>query len=145
MALEVVVGARGPVPKRTEERLGHMTKAEKASRSRPGVSRPAVAAPVCPDDFHPVARRWYESLAESGQSVFYEPSDWATALYVGHQMSRDLHSSRLSSQAFAAVMSAMGELLTTEGSRRRVRVELARHSPAAAPVAVMNDYRDLTG
>ena len=39
---------------------------------------------------HPAARRWFESLAESGQSAFYEPSDWATAYVLAETMSREL-------------------------------------------------------
>jgi hypothetical protein len=79
-----------------------------------------------PENTHPIARRWYRSLKESGQAALYEPSDWAAAVLVAEAMTRLLASARLSAVGFAAVWSAMGELLTTEGARRRARVELER-------------------
>ncbi|MBH1936509.1 hypothetical protein I5Q34_19885 [Streptomyces sp. AV19] len=97
-------------------------------------------------DWHPIAVRWFKSLRDSGQSQFYEQSDWATAYYVAEAMSRNLASGRFSAQLFASVMSAMTDLLTTEGARRRARIELERESggvdPAeAARVALMDAYR----
>lgn len=75
------------------------------------------------------------SLAGSGQARFYEPSDWQTARYVAESMSRNLSAGRFSSQHFAAVMSAMTDLLTTEGARRRARLELDRPEPESKPGA----------
>jgi hypothetical protein len=123
----------GPAPKRSTERR---------RRNKPTV--PVVTATsgstTRRDDWHvdpawhPIAVEWFESLASSGQSRFYEPSDWATARYVAHAMSVNLNSgARLSGQLFASVMSAMVELLTTEGARRRARVELEKVEPKAPP------------
>lgn len=78
------------------------------------------------EDWHPVATQWYLALQKSGQKIFFENSDWAQAFYVAEAMSRSLRSSRLSGQLFSAVISASAELLTTEGARRRMRVELER-------------------
>jgi hypothetical protein len=113
-----------------------MTKAERAGRST------AEAA-----DLHPIAAAWYESLKTSGQSVFYQPSDWATAVVHAEVLSRLLSSSRLSAQGYAAWTSATTELLTTEGARRRARLEIERRPEKQKPaaVSVMSDYRDLTG
>jgi hypothetical protein len=93
--------------------------------------------------WHAIAREWFESLGESTQSSLYEPSDWATARYVAEAMSRNLNvGQRFSANLFAAVMSAMNELLTTEGARRRARVEIERHAGVEPPaVAIMERYR----
>ncbi|UQI46730.1 hypothetical protein M1P56_21435 [Streptomyces sp. HU2014] len=115
----------------------------------PLVKAGAGAAPVVPlpsEEWHPIAADWFQALQESGQSQFYEQSDWATAVYVAEAMSRSLISGKFSAQLFQSVMSAMTDLLTTEGARRRARVELeraaGREDPVeAARVALMDAYR----
>lgn len=106
-----------------------------------------VEAPEVDPSWHPIAQDWYRSLAQSGESRFYEPSDWATARYVAEAMSRNLNSGKFSGQLFQAVMSAMTELLTTEGARRRARIELERNQgPQEDPkVTAINDYRKRLG
>lgn len=146
------MGDRGPVPKRSEESLGHKTKAEKSAVTK---SSGAAEVPVPEADprWHSIARQWYESLAESGQSRYYEPSDWWTAQYLAEAMSRNLDSDRFSAQLFAAVMAGATELMTTEGARRRLRLELQRPQPDEAPgedeggarVTRLDEYRDLYG
>jgi hypothetical protein len=135
-----VVGPRGPVPKRSSERR-RRNKPEGAEV----VQAPTVCVlewPAVDEDWHPIAARWYRSLERSGQSQFYEDSDVAAAVYVAEAMSRSLKG-KLSSVMFAAVMSAMTELLTTEAARRRARIELERQTDAAEPPAVasMERYR----
>lgn len=140
------MGARGPVGKRSDQRLGHRAKAEAEE-----VTKVEVAAPVVPvmepdADWHPIAQDWFRSLGESGQRAFYEPSDWQTARYVAEAMSRNLSAGRFSAQLFAAVMSGMSSLLTTEGDRRRLRIELERQAPVdadeEAAVAALDEWRD---
>lgn len=129
----------GPVPKRSSERRRRNKASDVESVEFAGV----VEAPPADEEWHPIARSWYESLAESGQSQFYEPSDWAHARYVAEAMSVNLSASRFSAQLFASVLSGMTELLTTEGARRRARVEIARElgDESDAPVTAMDDYR----
>lgn len=116
------MGARGPVPKRSEERrrrnIGDAPTI--AVRSEP------VVAPDPPKRLHEVALRWYESLRESGQSDLYEPSDWAAAQLVAVAMNKCLRGKRFSAPLFAAVWAAANDLLTTEQARRRARVEVQR-------------------
>lgn len=134
------MGARGPVPKRSDQRR----RRNKDGVITKGVSTGVVEWPEPSDLWHPVAVAWYQSLEESGQSDYYEPSDVWTARYVAEAMSRNLQHGRFSAQLFAAVMSAMTELLTTEGARRRARMELQR-DPAEVEdprVAVLANYRD---
>ena len=120
------MGTRGPVAKRMAERLGHVTKAQKASVNSIKVEG-VVKPPPANREWHPIARRWFNSLKTSGQCVYFEPSDWAAAYLVAEAMTRNLATgNRFSGQLFATVWSAMSELLTTEGSRRRVRMEIER-------------------
>lgn len=141
-------GTRGPIPKRSDQRR---------RRNSPDTPTTVVAPPAAPVtqpplEFvaHPIAAAWYASLAESGQAIFYEPSDWAAAVLVAFDMTRHLNARRVSSQMLAALWSAMGDLLTTEGARRRVRMEIDRNAGAeddaqAAKVSVLNDYRRSVG
>lgn len=116
---------------------------------RKGQAGAAPEIPEAHDDWHPIAVRWFESLKDSGQSHYYEASDWATAEYVAEAMSRNLSQGKFSAQLFQSVSSAMTELLTTEGARRRARVELERamdDAPADDPaVALMENYRKAAG
>lgn len=139
------MGQRGPVSKRTEELMGHKTKAELAERDRaPSGTAAVVPIPDADPDWHPIALAWFESLSESGQHRFFEPSDWATARYVAEAMHRHLASGSFGAQMFAAIMSAASELLSTEGSRRRLRLELQRNNEAPeqnAGVTAINEYK----
>lgn len=136
----------GPVPKRTDQRR-RTNKPEIPVASAP--STQAVVAPDADLGWHPIAARWYESLARSGQAAFYEPSDWAHACLVTEAMSRMLYSDRLSAQMFASVDAASVRLMVTEGDRRRLRVELERRKPAdedeEAGVANMQEWRTRLG
>jgi hypothetical protein len=141
------MGERGPVGKRSGQRKGHRSKAEKAEAEKvPATGRVTVPEPS--QEWHPIARDWYRSLGESGQSRFMEPSDWAAARYVAEVMTRNLTAETFSAALFAAVWSAMDSLLTTEGARRRVKVEVERGEPAPeeqAPVTQLDEYRQLLG
>lgn len=139
------MGSRGPVPKRSSARLGH-SKKEKVD-SVPAVTA-TVEIPKANSRWHPIARDWFNSLADSGQSQYFEPSDWQAARLLGDVMSRNLkQTSRFSAVLFQAVWSAMNDLLTTEGARRRVRMEIERGDPAAQPASVtaLADYRKTLG
>ena len=131
----------GPLPKRTSERR---------RRNKPPIAVESVAGgavivpPPVPPNLHPIAERWFESLRTSGQSQFYEPSDWAAAEYVATVMTKNLLSPQLSAVMFAAVWSAMTDLLTTEGARRKARIEVEREQATAevpASVKAIADYR----
>ena len=129
------MGARGPVAKRSEERMGHRSKEEKDSITKAPSGAPAD---------------WYLSLRESGQAAFYQPSDWAVARYAAELMSRVLDCSERgpNGQLVAALNSVMSSLLTTEGDRRRARMELERKKPvggASAKVTALDDYRSAFG
>jgi hypothetical protein len=150
LTLEVAMGTRGPIPERSEARR------RRNKEDGPGLIQAPSGVPADVPDlpepdplWHPIAADWYLSLQESGQAQFYEPSDWAMARYAAELMSRGLSSDRPpNGQYVAALNSVMASLLTTEGDRRRARIELERKSTvkaAPASVTAIADYRASIG
>jgi hypothetical protein len=70
------MGQRGPVPKRSSERAGHRAKDEQPDQV---TSLPTISAPRPDSRWGTAAHRWYQSLIDSGQARFFEPSDWEQA------------------------------------------------------------------
>jgi hypothetical protein len=138
------MGARGPVPTRSDHRRRQNKNPEGIETVKaPGAGH--VEQPPADPSWHELALDWYQSLAESGQARWYQPSDWQTARVWAEILSRQLAGGRVSAQMIAAWAGAATELLTTEGSRRRARVEL--ESPdvdedEAAADAAMVTYLD---
>lgn len=140
------MGARGPVPTRSDQRRRQNKNSEGvATVKAPGAVH--VTQPPADEAWHQMAREWYESLAESGQARWYQPSDWQTARVWAELLSRQLSGGRPSAQMVAAWQQAATELLTTEGARRRARIEL--EAPAedederAADAAVVTYLADV--
>jgi len=50
------------------------------SISKGASKREGIPIPAANPDWHPTAQSWFRALALSGQSEFYEASDWATAV-----------------------------------------------------------------
>lgn len=138
------MGTRGPVPKRSDQRRRTNEPTNPITR---GQAASKVSVPRSDAKWHPVAKKWYESLAKSGQAAFYEPSDWATAFLIAESMSRDLNpqfvgitergdlayeSIPLKGASLGAYLKAMASLMVTEGDRRRLQVELERPEPTKA-------------
>ncbi|ASU81001.1 hypothetical protein CDG81_09630 [Actinopolyspora erythraea] len=77
------------------------------------------------ENWESITKFWFNSLKVSAIRQYYDSTDWATALYVAEAMDRNLKSGgKFSGQLFASVMTAMDNLLTTEGARRRARIEI---------------------
>jgi len=127
---------RGPIPKRSNQRR-RRNKTETPTTTAPGAG--TVTVPPPDPGWHDLARDWYESLAESGQSTYYQPSDWATARIIAESLSRDLADKvvavtadgkavkapvPITGASLAGYLKAMNALLVTEGDRRRMRLEL---------------------
>lgn len=120
-----------------------------------GELRP-VRIPAADKDWHPIAKMLWESLKKSGQSDFYQQSDWAFAYSLCEDLSLYKKPSvdrngeeyfKRSGQMLQTIYSAMERLLITEGDRRRVRIEL--HEPDAdediASVTAIGDARAALG
>lgn len=141
-----MAGTTGPVPKRSDQRRRRNKDGGEITAATSGTFVPPAAPPAL--DWHPLAREWYESLSRSGQSVFYEPSDWAQARVWAEVLSRQMNSgARVSANMISAWSAGATELLTTEGARRRSRLELERAGAGAVDVdeqaaAVIDAYRE---
>lgn len=151
------MGERGPVSKRSDQLRRRNTPDIPVDSAPAAVS---VEIPGPDDDWHPVARQWYVALGLSGQRIFYEPSDWATAYLIAESISRDLKPQFVAATeqgevikecipmkgaSLTAYLRAMTALLATEGDRRRARLELQRATPndddEQAAVTALDAYR----
>ena len=162
-----VKGAGGPIPKRSDQRRRRNAPprpVKKAlAKKAAAKAAPADAAgkpPAASRTWHPVARRWYESLAKSQQAVWYEPSDWATAYLLAESISRELKPQPVfdadgkivteverppKGASLAAWLKGMTALLVTEGDRRRLQIEFDPRSAGdgdePAPVTDMRSWK----
>ena len=141
------MGARGPIPKRDDQLRRPRSPAARATTPTPSAS--VVPVPAADESWHPLAHEWYASLAASGQACYYEPSDWAVARVWAEVLSRQLATDRISAVMVQAWAGSASELLTTEGARRRARVELGRRTivdqDVEASVTAMARYRERMG
>jgi hypothetical protein len=151
-----VPGVGGRPPKRTDQRR-RQNKPTVPVETAPGAAN--VEVPAANSRWHPVAKRWFDSLAASGQSRFYEPSDWAAAYVVAESMSREFKPQAIGTTedgkpimaalppkaaALTAWLRAMGVLMATEGDRRHLRLELMRpgsEGEAEPDVSELAEYR----
>lgn len=153
------MGARGPAPKRAAERRRRNKDSAPESVDVAG----PVEQPEPMEDWHPVAKGWYLSLADSGQAQFYEPSDWALAQVLAESMSREFKpqvvgvtvrddGSRdpiwadvpIKGASLSAYLKGMTNLMVSEGDRRRAQLEIERgvvEAELPADVTAISDYR----
>ena len=146
------MGARGPVGKKTEAKMGHRTKAELAGAEVVNLDEiddallQLAQEGMIPADesWHPVAKQFYDSLAASGQRIYYQPSDWAIAYLLAESLSRDfkpqflamneetgepiIDTIPLKGASLGAYLKGFTALMATEGDRRRMQIELERES-----------------
>lgn len=134
----------GPPPKRSSERRRRNKDENPTTKIKAGVA--PVVIPAEDSSWHPIAKHWWRSLKVSPQHAYFQASDWAAARLTAETMSRMLRAERLSAQMMTQVWSMMGDLLTTEGQRRRLRVEIERETTGSdASVTSMDAYRDVLG
>lgn len=133
----------GPAPKRSEERV---------RRNEPEVVtqkinvaeliQREIVIPVADPNWHPVARSVYDSLSQSAQCVYYEPTDWAIAHLMADQLSQQLRPQVIAydpenhkvikavkpmrGSDIAAFTKLWTNLLMTEVDRRRGGIEVER-------------------
>ena len=129
------MGTRGPIPKRDEERI---------RRNTPDVPTETITVigsfeipELGIDDPHPFVTDFYESLKDSGQARYYEPSDWQyarLALLLLDEALKIPGRQGISPMKVQNVIGMLSDLLVTEGDRRRVRMEVERDTGAEAQV-----------
>lgn len=121
-----------PIPKRSDQ-LHDKRPSRLEGLTQLAVNNPYYEQPEPNPDWHPIAMQWYESLPKSGQSHYYQASDWATAVMCADLISREFHRADdpeskkgISPMMIHEIFTQAGNLLTTEGERRRLRLELIR-------------------
>ncbi len=118
------------------------------------------------EDWHPIALEFWESLKCSGQALYWEPSDWAVAKLMCESISRDLKPQVVGvmqpsetqpgevireripfkGASLGAYLKAFGQLMLTEGERRRLSIEIQRtrsevQKPVEGTVTKITDRR----
>ncbi|AWN07375.1 terminase small subunit [Streptomyces phage Maneekul] len=137
----------GPVPNREADLARPRSrKGGDVQEVTKGEMRP-VKIPNADRDWHPIARRLWDSLKTSGQADFYQNSDWAFAFSLCEDLSHYKKSGKRSGQMLQTIYSAFERLLVAEGDRRRVRIELHEPEPETTPASVLAiaDYRQELG
>lgn len=104
--------------------------------------------------WHPTAHEWYTALTRSGQAIFFEPSDWATAYMLAEQIHLALQPRPtqigvdgegkpvfkymrmpMVGAQLTAFLKGSAALMATEGERRKLRIELDRKKHQDAQIA----------
>ena len=133
----------GPTPKRRSERRRRNIVLGETVTSISGEIK--VAAPPLPasEYWSPNATMWYESLSRSGQALYYEPSDWALAIFCASLITDYDLSIKPPMGLLSTIMECQKLLLVSEDSRRRSHMELERSKDEALPkeIAAIEEYR----
>lgn len=137
------MGGRGPVPKRSDDRARR--NATEIEITKIEVNGPAEQPPLGLVEPHPIIVDLWESLSESAQSEFYEPSDWQFARFTLHFADNLIKQGRPSAQMFQGITSALSDLLVSEGSRRRLRMEVERNKASADVVDISKLFKERMG
>ena len=119
------LGISGPIPQPDASLARKRTR--KGGEVKPltiGERRP-TRIPRADAKWHPIAKNLFNAVKRSGQSDFYQDSDW----WLLYSLCDDLsfyksNDHYRSGQMLQTIMSSMERLLVTEGDRRRVRIEL---------------------
>lgn len=137
-----MAGITGPVPNRSDQRV---------RRNLPDVpiNKVEVIGSVAVPELgirnpHPLVTDLYESLKDSAQSKYYEPSDWQIArlvMYLLEDMLTNTGGKAISSLKISAIHQMMTTLLMTEGDRRRVRMEVERNPEGGTVLDVADLFR----
>ncbi|WP_109556969.1 phage terminase small subunit [Mycobacteroides abscessus] len=131
-----MIGTRGPIPKREDQRV------RRNEQEIPTEKVVAIGKVPVPDlgleNPHPFVVEFYESIRQSAQSNYYEPSDWQFARLTMYALNEELNAvyqsgdnkgkkKPLGVMKLQVLNQMMSTLLLTEGDRRRVRMEIERN------------------
>lgn len=121
---------RGPVPERSDMTVRHGEPVEKLV-VKGAVEVPELGDISCDGVIHPLVRDLYQSMIDSGQRQYYEPTDWQFARIALYALNEELVTARQLGKTVGAMkLTALNQMLTalllTEGDRRRVRIEIER-------------------
>ncbi len=115
----------GPIPKRVAERAGHRSREERESVTVVEI-RDGVKIPAADTGWHRIAHNLYAAAIQSGQSKWYEPTDWQMLHLICDELTEHLNGKR-SAMKLQVLNQMLSNLLMTEADRRRVNMEVERH------------------
>jgi hypothetical protein len=135
MTLEVAMGTRGPIPKRSDLRMGHPHEAQNPA----DVTRVQLSGVVEPPELgfepdHEIVTEIWEAVKLSGQAIFYEPSDWVMFKFWLQRVDEtlEMQGKRGYATMLDVVASQLSQFNLTEGDRRRVKMEIDRSGQSEA-------------
>lgn len=159
----------GPVPKRSSERRRRNKGGDAGIEPEQiKVDLPEVEAPAPYPWWEATTTEFYLGHVGSVQTQFYEPSDYQLLLMVCEQLDREnkpkpivtgegedqtvtMMRVPMPGSKMTAILKALAELMATEGTRRRLRLEIERNNAAAEldpnnmPANVVALRQDLLG
>lgn len=139
------MGARGPMPKRSEARTRRNKTSEDGIALKKGVALEYVPKDADPEWDGAVADL-YEGLFQSGMAAYYQQSDADYAWLICDEFAEyRAPGSRKSAVMFAGLINALAGLGVTEGERRRIHIELDPEHTATEEdpkVVSMNQWKD---
>lgn len=140
------MGTRGPIGKRSDQRRRRNKQPENEPALVTAIGQSEVKPPAEDRAWHPYAKQWFRSLKRSGQAKFYQDSDWQEARMVAFLISNEFNRESGPRSGMMDTIFARGDsLMTTEGARRRLRIELVNaHNhdhDKEATVSMMEEYR----
>jgi hypothetical protein len=114
-----------PIRKRSDERI-------RRNIEPPTEKVTAFGAVIQPsldfEDPHPTVVRMWKALGDSAFTKYYEPTDWEMARVMLHFLDGQLKYHKPNANMVSVIQSMMSDLLFSEGSRRRVRLEIEREA-----------------
>lgn len=135
----------GPLPKRSSERTRRNKPENEGGVSLSKGERVPYRVPPVDSAWHPRAKQWYRALSRSGMREYYELTDYETARIICDALTE--YYKRPTAMMLATLMQAMTSLGTTEGERRRMRIELEdpKESETSASLVAIDTYRAQLG
>ena len=138
------LGISGPIPQPDESLARKRTRKGGEVKPLTVGERLPTKAPRANAAWHPIAKQLFNAAKTSGQSVYYQNTDWWLLYSLCDDLSVYKSKDYRSGQMLQTIMSSMERLLITEGDRRRVRIEL-QEAPTPKPtltVVGLDLYRE---
>lgn len=139
------MGTRGPMRKRGEDLKGHVSRDRRYGDDVTKVSASnslVFKSPQPPKnkDWSDSAKLIWTSLSKSIQASLYEETDWAIAYQLMGRITDYQAQAKRNSELLTGIAQGFDSLLMTEGSRRRLRLEVDPPEPPAKPPAAKKDW-----
>lgn len=118
------MGARGPIPKRSEARSRNNKTGEDGIALRKGTALP-YEFPDADEDWHQWTKDFYDSFRTTGMTAYFQATDVAALQLACRLLDREVvNKGRPSAMFMAECMKMLDGLGITEGERRRIKIEL---------------------